>query len=140
MERRDFIASSLIAGVTINSLGFQTFAQTTDDKAKAITNKIKKKPIKPFYLAPNNGGSQGFDFLKIRYEQTNNQFAAQELTAPPKTMGPAPHIHKDLDEVMRVIKGTATVLIGKEVYKVEEGGWLIRPHGIVHTFKQNGVS
>lgn len=53
-------------------------------------------------------------------------------------MGPPPHIHKDLDEVMRVIKGTVSVLVGDEVFEVEEGGWHLRPHGIVHTFWNAG--
>ncbi|MEJ5962634.1 cupin domain-containing protein [Pedobacter immunditicola] len=133
MKRRDFIASSLLAGVIANSFDFEAFAQSTDDKPKAITNKIDKKPIKPFYLEPDKGAPKIPD-LKIRFEQTNNQFAAAEFHFPPKTMGPAPHVHKDLDEVMRVTKGTASVLIGNEVYQVEEGGWLMRPHDIVHTF------
>ncbi|MEJ5962635.1 cupin domain-containing protein [Pedobacter immunditicola] len=131
MKRRDFIASSLLAGVISSSWDFEAFAQSTDDKPKAITNKINKKPIKPFYLEPNEPKDPD---LKIRFEQTNNQFAATEIYVPPKTMGPSPHVHKDLDEVMRVTKGTASVLIGNEVFQVEEGGWLMRPHDIVHTF------
>ena len=133
MKRRDFIASSLLAGVTANSLDLEAFAQSTDGKPRAITNKIDKKPIKPVYLEPNKGEPRYID-LKIRFEQTNNQFASTETNVPPKTMGPSPHVHKDLDEVMRVIKGTASVLLGDQIYQVEEGGWLVRPHGIVHTF------
>jgi len=133
MKRWDFIASSLLAGVISSSWDFEAFAQSTDDKPRAITNKIDKKPIKPHYLERNKGESRYID-LKIRFEQTNNQFASTETNVPPKTMGPSPHVHKDLDEVMRVTKGTAAVLIGDQIYQVEEGGWLIRPHGIVHTF------
>ncbi len=49
-------------------------------------------------------------------------------------MGPAPHLHKELDELMYVIEGTASVLVGDTVYQVEAGGWHLRPRGIVHTF------
>lgn len=52
----------------------------------------------------------------------------------PKLMGPAPHVHKDLDEIMFVQEGTVSILVGEKVYQVEAGGWHLRPHGIVHTF------
>ena len=35
---------------------------------------------------------------------------------------------------MFVQEGTVSILVGKEVYQVEAGGWHLRPHGIVHTF------
>ncbi len=49
-------------------------------------------------------------------------------------MGPSPHFHKELDELMYVLEGTATVMIGKETYEVIAGGWIFRPRGIVHSF------
>lgn len=52
----------------------------------------------------------------------------------PKLMGPAPHLHKELDELMFVQEGTISILVGEKVYQVEAGGWHLRPHGIVHTF------
>ncbi|WP_460675058.1 cupin domain-containing protein [Larkinella ripae] len=52
----------------------------------------------------------------------------------PKLMGPAPHVHKDLDELMFVQEGTVSILVGDKVYEVEAGGWHLRPHGLVHTF------
>jgi mannose-6-phosphate isomerase-like protein (cupin superfamily) len=53
-------------------------------------------------------------------------------------MGPAPHLHKDLDGIKSVIKGTVAVLVGDEVTYVEEGGWHLRPHGVIHTFWNEG--
>jgi glyoxylate utilization-related uncharacterized protein len=35
---------------------------------------------------------------------------------------------------MYVKEGTIHVLVGTNVYEVKAGGWLFRPHGIVHTF------
>lgn len=49
-------------------------------------------------------------------------------------MGPAPHVHRDLDEIMFVQEGTITVLVGDDLHEVKAGGWHLRPHGIVHTF------
>jgi quercetin dioxygenase-like cupin family protein len=72
--------------------------------------------------------------VKVRSNQTNLQFSCVESVIGPKYMGPAPHIHKDLDEIMFVQEGTVSVLVGETVYQVEAGGWHLRPHGIVHTF------
>jgi len=52
----------------------------------------------------------------------------------PKTMGPAPHIHKDLDEIMFVHEGEVHVMVGEEVTIVKAGGYHMRPHGILHCF------
>ena len=137
MKRRNFITTSIIGSLVGTSLLKESLAQLPDDKPKAITNKIRKGPIKPLYVKPDSspayrGGT------KISFNQTNNQLSTFEHVIPPKTMGPAPHVHKDLDEIMRVVKGTVSVLLGNEVVQVEEGGWQIRPHGIVHTFWNAG--
>jgi len=39
-----------------------------------------------------------------------------------------------LDEIMLVLEGEASVLVGDEVTVIRTGGWHLRPHGIVHTF------
>ena len=132
MKRRNFIATSIIGSVTAGSLMLETFAQPPTDKPKAITNKIKKRPLKPFYIPPETQIAPRT--TKIRFDSINNQFCAAEYKFLPKTMGPAPHVHKDLDQIMRVLKGTITITVGDEVFEVNEGGWHMRPHGIVHTF------
>jgi uncharacterized cupin superfamily protein len=70
----------------------------------------------------------------IHSSQTNSQFSNIEGALGPKQMGPAPHIHKDLDEIMYVLEGTATIMIGKEIHTVEAGGWNFRPRGMAHSF------
>ena len=130
MKRRNFIATNLFASLSLAS--FPVIAQTPEDKTGAITNKINKKPLKPFYISPDGPDFRGA--AKIRFDEVNNQLSVWEHVVPPKSMGPPPHVHKDLDEIMRVLQGTASVLIGEEVYNVPEGGWLMRPHGIVHTY------
>ncbi|WP_207632900.1 cupin domain-containing protein [Foetidibacter luteolus] len=71
---------------------------------------------------------------KIRSEFTNGQFCCQEVTVQPKFAGPPPHLHKELDEIMYVIEGTAQVMVGDTVTEVRAGDYHLRPHGIVHTF------
>lgn len=71
---------------------------------------------------------------KIRAEYTNSQLCCQEILIPPKQAGPPPHLHHELDEAMRVLEGTVSVLVGDDVVELHEGDWHIRPHGIIHTF------
>lgn len=49
-------------------------------------------------------------------------------------MEPAPHIHKDLDEIIFVHEGEVHVMVGEEVTIVKAGGYHMRPHGILHCF------
>ena len=55
-------------------------------------------------------------------------------------MGPPPHYHKELDELMYVLEGTASVLVGKDIVEVKAGGWHLRPRLIEHTFWNAGNS
>jgi mannose-6-phosphate isomerase-like protein (cupin superfamily) len=133
MKRRKFISTTILGSLAGNGLLSEVIAQLPDDKPKAITNKIKRKPLQPLLVKPDNSPTFRSG-AKIRFEQTNNQFSCWERVIPPKTMGPSPHVHKDLDEVIRVLKGKVTVMVGEELFEVEEGGWHLRPHGLVHTF------
>ena len=135
MERRNFITMSVFSSLVMTEMP-DAFTQTSDKKPKAITNKISKKALHPNYIPPDNPDFAGS--AKIRFSQTNNQVSFWEHVVPPKKMGPVPHVHKDLDEIMRVLEGTASVLIGNEVFEVPAGGWLIRPHGIKHTYWNAG--
>lgn len=125
MQRRDFM-SALPLGLFAGQLPAVT---VTDDK----------KPLAPFYIGPEaeplTPGPTGLNIrTRVRSAQTNGQFSCVEFAVAPKKMGPAPHLHKDLDELMYVIEGTASVLVGDTVYQVEAGGWHLRPRGIIHTF------
>jgi oxalate decarboxylase/phosphoglucose isomerase-like protein (cupin superfamily) len=65
---------------------------------------------------------------------TNGLFSSVETAVAPKLMGPAPHYHKELEELMFVLEGKATVLVGDDVIEVEAGGWHLRPRMLKHTF------
>jgi len=94
--------------------------------------------ISPFYIPsspPLQPGPGNVDIRTIiRSEQTNGQLSNVEVAVAPKQMGPSPHLHKNLDELMYVLEGTATVMIGNEIFEVKAGGWNFRPRGIVHSF------
>jgi len=72
--------------------------------------------------------------VKLQHAQTGGQFSCVECSLQPRQMGPPPHVHHALDEIMYVIQGTVSVLEGDRVVEVAAGGWHFRPRGIVHTF------
>ncbi|GAB3926321.1 hypothetical protein GCM10028804_29760 [Larkinella terrae] len=95
-------------------------------------------PLQPFYLPPLEplqAGPEGLSIrTRVRQTQTRGQFSCVEFAVAPKKMGPAPHLHQALDELMYVLEGTINVMVGEKVYDVQAGGWHLRPRGIVHTF------
>ncbi|MBD2703308.1 cupin domain-containing protein [Spirosoma sp. BT702] len=130
MERRHFLASGLLAGFDAQC------PSLTQSLLPAFTHS-DRGPLKPFYSPPEptQVGPNGLGFrVPVRSNQTNGQFSCMEGIMGPKLMGPAPHVHKELDELMFVQEGTVSILVGDKVYEVEAGGWHLRPHGLVHTF------
>jgi quercetin dioxygenase-like cupin family protein len=127
MKRRNFITSGILGSATLIAL--PGYSRTTNPQ---------KDKTRPFYVAPREALSPGPGKTDVRTiihsHQTNKQFSNVEVAVSPKQMGPSPHIHADLDELMYVVEGTATVLIGNEVYEVKSGGWNFKPRGIVHSF------
>ncbi|WP_018620797.1 cupin domain-containing protein [Spirosoma luteum] len=125
MERKDFL-TRVISGISLLNIPSFAIGSTYAD------------PLMPFYIPPTAPLSPGPGNLDIRTiihaRQTNNQFSNVDVAVAPKQMGPPPHLHQDLDELMYVVEGTATVMIGKEIYEVQAGGWNFRPRRIVHTF------
>lgn len=101
-----------------------------------------KELINPFYIPPTEPLQPGPGNVDLRTivhsHQTNKQFSNVDVAVSSKRMGPSPHMHKDLDELMYVLEGTATIMIGKEIYEVKAGGWNFRPRGIVHSFWNAG--
>jgi uncharacterized cupin superfamily protein len=126
MQRKQFLTSGLSAALALTSL---------PGIAKSFAG---SNTIKPFYIPPDDAPldpGPGVNIrVKVRSSQTNMQYSCVDVAIAPKTMGPAPHVHKDLDELMYVHEGTVSILVGNEVHEVKAGGWHLRPRGIVHTF------
>lgn len=126
MNRKQFLNSSIFAGITISTGNYKN------------NNRFDEPLLKPFYIKPTekvNAGPMGLNVKTlVKSELTNKQVSCIEGVIEAKKMGPAPHTHQELDEMMYVTEGTISVLVGKEVYEVKAGGFLFRPHGIVHTF------
>ena len=126
MDRRKFIQSAAVG----TSVCFSPFVLIN-----SVNN--NSNPIQPFLLQGTQPLSHngGLDIkVWVRNKATNGLFSSVECAVAPKIMGPAPHAHKELDELMYVVEGTASVLIGDEVVEINAGGWHMRPRLIKHTF------
>ncbi|MBN8678063.1 MAG: cupin domain-containing protein [Chitinophagales bacterium] len=126
MQRRDFLsAAGLLAGLPlIPNLSFAQGSQL-------------EEPIKPVLLPPQAplDHKGGMDIrVWVRSSMTGGVYSSVECAVAPKVMGPPPHLHKELDELMLVLEGTASVLIDGEVVEIAAGGWHLRPRNLVHTF------
>jgi mannose-6-phosphate isomerase-like protein (cupin superfamily) len=126
MQRRKFVSTGVL-GFSLLNLPTVSLAQSND-----------KKPLTPFYIPPTHALVPGPGNVDIRTiihsKQTGKQISNVEVAVAPKQMGPSPHMHEDLDELMYVLEGTATVMIGNEIYEVAAGGWNFRPRRVIHSF------
>jgi len=129
MERRNFLTMTGI---------FAAFSALSPVAAIGSTpNTIPGNLINPVLLPGMSplDHKGGMDIrVWMRTSMTNGLFSSVECAVAPKLMGPAPHHHLELDEIMFVLDGTASVLVGNEVVEVQAGGWHLRPRMITHTF------
>ena len=129
MKRRDFLsASGLLAGAV--ALPQMALGQ-------AANAPFFFDPLKPFLLPalPPLDHKGNMDIrVWVRSEMTNGLYSSVECAVAPKVMGPPPHYHKELDELMLVLDGTASVMVEGEVVEIQAGGWHLRPRGLTHTF------
>jgi mannose-6-phosphate isomerase-like protein (cupin superfamily) len=131
MERRDFfIKNSMLAAFGCLSLtGFAALADKDE-----VNNPESIKPVLLPALPPLDHKG-GMDIrVRVRSSMTNGLYSNVECAVAPKMMGPPPHYHKELDELMYVVEGSASILIGDDIVQVEAGGWHLRPRMIKHTF------
>lgn len=130
---------TLVRDITLAtfSLELAQFISSKEETGKKNDQKALKSLL-PFYLPPQyplQPGPGGIDIRTwVKSTQTNQQFSCVETAVAPRHMGPAPHVHKELDELMLVLEGTATVLINGKVEEIQAGGWHFRPRKLEHTF------
>jgi mannose-6-phosphate isomerase-like protein (cupin superfamily) len=130
---------SALQNISLTALGLSLLPFATNAQANSVTNNPSQ--LEPFYLPPQSPlqpGPGGIDIRTwVRSTQTNNQFSCVEAAVAPKKMGPEPHYHKELDEIMFVLEGTATVMVNGEVQEIPQGGMHLRPRNMEHTFWNN---
>lgn len=129
MERRNFLgAAGLLAGfAALPEIG----------KANSIWDETPGTPTQALLLPPmpplDHKGSMDIR-VWLRSSMTGGVYSCVECAVAPKTMGPAPHWHKNLDELMLVLEGTAGVMVEGEHVEVPAGAWHLRPRKLTHTF------
>jgi mannose-6-phosphate isomerase-like protein (cupin superfamily) len=131
MERRNFLQS---AGM-LTALGVLPGAAQAAGMATA--GNPLSGDLQPFYLPPAAPLSHGDNMdirVWVRSESTGGVYSCVECAVAPKVMGPPPHLHKALDELMYVLEGTASVMVEGEVIQIAAGGWHFRPRNLRHTF------
>lgn len=113
-----------------------------DSKPEKKTETTAIQPPLPFLIppkAPLEPGMLGSEMRTlIHSSQTNMQFSCVEAILGPKKIAGMPHKHDNLDELMYVLEGTASVLMGDEVVEVIAGSWHLRPRNIVHVVWNSG--
>jgi mannose-6-phosphate isomerase-like protein (cupin superfamily) len=72
--------------------------------------------------------------IKLRSEQTRGAFALVEGVMPPRTQGPALHMHTREDESFYILEGTLKFRIGEQTVTAPAGSTVFMPRGIPHTF------
>lgn len=131
MERRHFLQQ---AGMFAAMGLLAADCAPTKSTARTIS---AKTPLQPFLLIPqvplDHKNGLAIRTL-VRSTSTGGVYSCVECAVAPKAMGPPPHYHKELDELMYVLEGTATVQVGKEIVEVAAGGWHFRPRMLPHTF------
>jgi len=131
-SRRQMLRQLLLATTGLGLTGMAT-AGTTG--AGSILSPGKLAPFMVPPAEPLQPGPGGMDIrVLVHSSQTNMQFSCVEFATAAKKMGPAPHYHQSLDELMYVLEGTAMVMVEDTVYEIPAGGWHFRPRGMVHTF------
>ena len=72
-------------------------------------------------------------------EQTGGSCFMLEALVPPGG-GPPPHIHHREDEFFYLLDGQLRVIVGGRTIVAGKGDFVHAPRGVVHTFRNDGVS
>lgn len=73
--------------------------------------------------------------FKADGEEVANQYGITEWWMEEGGPSPAPHVHDSNDELMYVLEGPVSVLVGNTWQTIEKGGLVVIPAGTQHTFK-----
>ncbi len=124
MIRRSFLKLPLVASV----IPFAKPPMHLDYPKKGI---LVKAGEDRFGKSLNYLGAR-FD-LKVSGKDTNGAFCIYDTTRYEK-IGPAMHIHPNLDEWFYVIDGEFKIQVGDETFRLKAGDSVLGPRGVPHAF------
>ncbi len=75
--------------------------------------------------------------FKADGSEVDHQYAITEWWIDQGGPGPDPHLHVENDELIYVLAGPVSILIGEEWKEHQKGSLVIVPAGIQHTFVNN---
>jgi mannose-6-phosphate isomerase-like protein (cupin superfamily) len=76
--------------------------------------------------------------IKVDGEQTGGRYALFEYVAPPRFAGPAPHLHRNMEESLYVVSGSITTRLGPRTFEAGAGAFVLVPRGVPHAFSNPG--
>lgn len=107
-------------------------------KDKRMNENPSIDKLLPVLVQPDEGEKANTETTyytrKILKQQTGGAFSSVDTVLKNGYLGAPPHLHQELDEIMYVIDGTVTVMVGDEVVEVKAGAWHFRPRKIMHCF------
>ena len=72
--------------------------------------------------------------FKADGDETENRYSISEWWLEPHTAGPGAHDHED-DDVLYVLEGTVSILVGEEWIDATRGAFVLIPGGMTHDFQ-----
>lgn len=94
---------------------------------------------KPLISLPGQGQkitANGIEIhLKATVQQTNGNWSMIEYLLPPSLPGPAPHYHKQTEEMFYILEGALQFVVDGEIIDAPAGTLVVVPKGAIHTFK-----
>jgi mannose-6-phosphate isomerase-like protein (cupin superfamily) len=93
----------------------------------------------PLATAGERATLLGFE-LRLVYRDPTGACALLELTLPPTTGRPPPHVHHRTEEALYVLEGVLTVQVGAQVVAAGAGTRVRIPTGTPHSFWNAGAA
>jgi quercetin dioxygenase-like cupin family protein len=87
----------------------------------------------PYFKETIQLGQLQLNFL-LDGEDTDGIMVQFEMIVPPGAKVPAPHFHVGVDEILYVLEGTLTQLIGTKTHELQPGNHCFIKRGTVHGF------
>lgn len=75
--------------------------------------------------------------FKADENETNEKYSISEWWLEPKSAGPGAHLHEENDEVVYILEGSTSFLIGDKWINADQGTFLRIPAKTIHDFKNN---
>ena len=96
------------------------------------------------YLGPGEGKTISILSSEIGFKavsaDTGGRYGLIEYTAGPEFMGPAPHVHPEMEEAFYVLEGEFMIRLGDDSIRAPAGSFMLVPRGTVHTFSNPGTT